>query len=710
MGTHKYNNKILDVRKDRLDLRDRAYMPILKYLPKSYPDFDNIELIIKCYKFTDMILDQGRDGACTGYALATVINYLFWKKLISENYEEFLENPLGFNIKKVSPKMLFNLARIYDEWDGEDYEGSSCRGAMKGWHKHGVCQEKLWEFSRDEPKDGWQLDAIEQPLGAYYRVNKDSIVDMQSAICEVGAIYVSANIHDGWWELKDIEKRDIKDVNIDVPYIPYHSFPVGSHAFVIVGYTRYGFIIQNSWGVGWGNSGFAILSYKDWLEHGMDAWVAVVGVPIDIDISPDTYSNLSLNVKCNEVIEGTKTIKKALTYKYSNPELRPTSEEVAYKHTLVINNYGRAKHTVIYTSSVDKSTRIISYDNIKKYMESKSGDKRVVIYALGGFKDEKEYISKIRVMIPYFLKNGIYPIFLIWQDSYVEAIINSINDEYGDIEIKTHDERDALNRAIENYARKISTRAIWSEIKEKSNNANKKRIFGFKEGTRVPVSGALYVLTNNLEKLQKEDGFEFDINVIAHSAGSQLIATSWLKELAKRGMRLNSMHLLSPTISIQDCNIYIKYAIEKSVLKMSDIYIYMLDRDIELSDNVGKYGKSILYLISRALDHLHKTPLLGLQDSWIIENTEREDGVFNTQQLNQVKKWFNRAINSDDICNLYFMTKEDNIQLKRSLNNDFVKLSNQNLDSSIFILDRILKYITTGSVDGELKYPIENLC
>ncbi len=70
-----------------------------------------------------MILDQGNSGACTGYALATVINYILWKDIVSKNYKEFLESPLGFEIKKVSQKMLFNLARIYDEWDGEDYEG-----------------------------------------------------------------------------------------------------------------------------------------------------------------------------------------------------------------------------------------------------------------------------------------------------------------------------------------------------------------------------------------------------------------------------------------------------------------------------------------------------------------------------------------------------------------------------------------------------------
>ena len=40
--------------------------------------------------------------------------------------------------------MLYELARRYDEWPGENYAGSSARGAMKGWHKHGVCAETMW--------------------------------------------------------------------------------------------------------------------------------------------------------------------------------------------------------------------------------------------------------------------------------------------------------------------------------------------------------------------------------------------------------------------------------------------------------------------------------------------------------------------------------------------------------------------------------------
>ena len=49
--------------------------------------------------------------------------------------------------------MLYNFARRYDEYAGEDYDGSSCRGALKGWFNHGVCLQSDWPF---DDKDSQQ--------------------------------------------------------------------------------------------------------------------------------------------------------------------------------------------------------------------------------------------------------------------------------------------------------------------------------------------------------------------------------------------------------------------------------------------------------------------------------------------------------------------------------------------------------------------------
>ena len=46
--------------------------------------------------------------------------------------------------------MLYTLARRYDEYDGENYEGSSCRGAIKGWFNNGVCLEEDWPYAPEK--------------------------------------------------------------------------------------------------------------------------------------------------------------------------------------------------------------------------------------------------------------------------------------------------------------------------------------------------------------------------------------------------------------------------------------------------------------------------------------------------------------------------------------------------------------------------------
>ncbi|HHH19156.1 MAG TPA: hypothetical protein ENK86_01400, partial [Campylobacterales bacterium] len=601
MGTTLHKKRMFDARKDRLDLRDRIYQPMLRSLPHIYPDFNDLESIIHAYQNANLILDQGKDGACTGFALASTINYLLWRQGIERRYTH-PRIAQASAIQKVSSKMLYNLARIYDEWDGEDYEGSSCRGAMKGWHKHGVCQEDRWSMHDPEPKEGWKEQAVDLPLGAYYRVKKDSITDMQSALYEVGALYASASIHDGWWHLKKFANKTIRDLTADIPYIPYEEFSVGQHAFVIVGYTKYGFIIQNSWGVEWGNGGFAILSYKDWLEHGMDVWVAVMGVPVDVETTPNTFSSLSLNSQTNEAVEGSKIIKRALSYQYRENSVTPISEQEAYNHALVLNSYGRAKQTLIYTSTLERTIEIICYDNIKQWLDDKQKHQKVVVYALGGFFDEKEYISKVRVMAPYFLANGVYPIFLLWQNSYYQGIDESINlffekmlSSYGqNVDPKTVlQERIALNRAIENHCRKISTRAIWSELKEKGIKANAETIETFHN-----KQGALHMLTNALQKLQQEYGYLFDLHAIAHSAGAQLIATEWLNQLADRGMQMQSLHLIAPTLTMREANEYIPYAQMGQLLDQDRIHVYMLDQALEREDKVSKYDQSLLMLIS----------------------------------------------------------------------------------------------------------------
>ena len=97
--------RVLNVRSDPPDIRDRLYEPAL------------IQLESKIDNRGTYILDQGQEGACTGFGLAAVINLLNEKRK-----HKF----------RASTRMLYEMAKKHDEWPGEDYHGSSCRGAIRG--------------------------------------------------------------------------------------------------------------------------------------------------------------------------------------------------------------------------------------------------------------------------------------------------------------------------------------------------------------------------------------------------------------------------------------------------------------------------------------------------------------------------------------------------------------------------------------------------
>ena len=78
-------------------------------------------------------MQQGDTSACTGFALAAVVDRLLVKSGRAKD-------------AGVSPWMLYSMARRYDEFPGAARDtGSSLRGALKGWFKHGACARALWD-------------------------------------------------------------------------------------------------------------------------------------------------------------------------------------------------------------------------------------------------------------------------------------------------------------------------------------------------------------------------------------------------------------------------------------------------------------------------------------------------------------------------------------------------------------------------------------
>lgn len=568
---------VLNASKDPVDLRDRTYTPPPVSLPDLFPSDEDIATRLTVYTKAELILDQGQEGACTGFGLACVVNYLRWRKA-------------GFpsTLDSVSPRMLYNFARRYDEYAGEDYEGSSCRGALKGWFHHGVCLESDWPYQAQEdvpPKYGYAERSANTTLGVYYRIDIKSITDMQAAIHEVGAIYVSAFTHEGWQAVPEVKKTITGHTSLSI--IAFNGKPskTDGHAFALVGFNRDGFIIQNSWGNSWGCGGFAVLSYADWLTNAMDAWVAALGVP--------------------GVMQGQLTIGKpsyATLAGTANKE-QWWDEATAYEHSIVIGNNGRVTRYL----TQDEMTRTLMYQGCvlpdRWFRTHTTETKRLVIYAHGGLNDEAGSIERARAMGHYFIGNDCYPLFLVWKTGILESIGDIFSDHFHREPSRAGGIREALtdgsDMLLEQTIGRPFAKPIWSEMKE---NAEFSCVSG--------RAGDLLVTA--LQTLAASWGNALEIHIIGHSAGS-IILGYFVDLLSARGLgeQLKSVHLYAPACTVQFANRH--YAPHASLMKR--MYLHILSDRNERDDNVAKiYRKSLLYFVSNALDGDQRTPLLGMDN------------------------------------------------------------------------------------------------
>ncbi len=692
--------RLFDVRPDRYDVRDRKYQPKLVNLPAVYPSTEFADNLLMLY--SKLILDQGEEGACTGFGLAAMINYLRFRQAV------FPDGRVVGNAElpdKVSERMLYEHARLYDEWPGEDYDGSSCRGAVKGWHRHGVCLKKTWPYldknkNPGKPKPKWAVEAAQIALGAYYRVETDDITAMQSAIQEVGALYCSADVHDGW---------DLKDVTEHVGKLPVITWKPGrkapsGHAFAIVGYNCRGFIVQNSWGNGWGYHGFALMHYGDWLENATDAWVATMGVPVIQDQVPTTFTTRALHrVSSSSSSDSTSATSDSLT--------SPWSEDLARHHSVVLGNDGVLLRNSGAYSGVGFAQEVV-FQKLHDWMKSSPKNRKVAIYAHGGLNHEEDGIKRAQIMAPYFKANGIYPIFVVWKTGWKESL--------RDMGI------DVLKKILPDSGAPSQARGIGDWLKEQVS-----------DGADYTVETALGFLGKSLWHQMKQNaeasGREghgasvfatevasllttyktAEIHLLGHSAGAiwqgHFISTL---HKADKNVTLASCHLFAPACTVSFANEHYARAINRGMLQGPRLYVSNLDNTAELEDNVGGfYNKSLLYFVSRACEEWHKTPILGMEAAW---NKEFDDKdifqLFNRKKVDEfgfneaVQKW--RATVAAKKVPALFLKKSgetvhDGKEQKQPSHGGF--------DNDTLYITRTINRILAQSEDTTLPAPVTSL-
>ncbi|OUM02637.1 C1 family peptidase [Variovorax sp. JS1663] len=568
-------------RKDTADLRDRVFLPSAISLPDEFPPTEEVRQYLPAYTRAGLILDQGREGACTGFGLSCVINYLRWVK-----------SGLPAQLESVSPRMLYTLARRHDEYEGENYEGSSCRGALKGWFNHGVCLEQDWPYLPEKSNPatyGFAARASQNTLGVYYRVDISSITDLQAAIAQHRAVFVSAFTHAGW---DAVPMAPAPKSHPDLPLIAFDGrrSQTGGHAFALIGFNAQGFILQNSWGKGWGAGGFAVLGYLDWLANAMDAWVVALGVP---------------GVVAGRLAVGGAGASAALS---GTDRSKWWDTGLAYQHSVVLGNDGRVSRYLTEDEQPRKLQQQACVLPDTWFRQQQTATQRLVLYVHGGLNSEEEAIKRASAMGRYFIGNGCYPLFLVWKTGLFETIGNLIADAFradaragAGIGEWVTEKTDLL---VEKSVGRPLARPLWSEMKE-----NAELAFAVRRGGDL--------LLDALQALAANWGEKFELHLVGHSAGSIAIG-HLLGALAERqrtrrdgglGGRIASVSLYAPACSVAFANRH--YAGDAAL--MARLHLDVLSDAVERADTVGPiYRKSLLYLVSNALEADLHTPILGL--------------------------------------------------------------------------------------------------
>jgi hypothetical protein len=582
MPRKKSESRKFDVLPDPADFRDRLFQPTLIEVPVRR-GVDDPTVPARGFRFWGApVLNQGSEGACTGFALATVAHYLLRRREVVPDSAQ------------VSPRMFYEMARRYDEWPGEDYSGSSARGAMKGWHKHGVCTEKASPYRANDT--GWELtneivgEAIRRPLGAYYRVNHKDLVAMHAAIAEVGVLFATAQVHAGWYAAKSSG------------LIPYRTGSLGGHAFAIVGYDEEGLWLQNSWGTSWADRGIGKLTYDDWLANGMDVWVARLGAPVNLASAHSSSVAMSTAAEKSEA--------------YTFADVRP--------HIVSVGNDGMLRASGFVGTS-EKDVRRLFEENFAETTQAWRR-KRLLIYAHGGLVAEKPAIQRVADYRATMLGQEIYPLAFIWKTDFWTTLRNVLVDAMrrrrpeGVIEKAKDFLLDRADDVLEPLVRQLTGKLVWDEIKENGELA-----------TRNDKGGGRVVLKHLEPWLSDPD---VELHVVAHSAGSiflapflQLLAskgkikTGPMKGRTGHGAKIASCTLWAPAITTELFQeTYLPVINSKQIDTFS---LYTLTDDVERDDHCAHvYNKSLLYLVAHALEDVtriplvpgrrHGTPILGM--------------------------------------------------------------------------------------------------
>jgi hypothetical protein len=239
------------------DLRHRHIAGLIGRVAVALPAFVDFSSLV------GPIPDQGASSSCVGNAFSTSV-------LVRSDIA-------GHRVARPSRKAIYDVARLVDQPRQPLVdEGSMPRAAAIGMLDYGLVAEDRWPLTDANVNDAPPLDVFQHGLGAmiggYYRIGSGPgcALLIRQALAKGFAPCFALQVDQAF---EDYESGVYGAVN---------GSPLGGHYLCAVAYGDGWIRVCNSWGIGWGESGFVRIADEVFDSDFVSDVLTVTVVPLAV--------------------------------------------------------------------------------------------------------------------------------------------------------------------------------------------------------------------------------------------------------------------------------------------------------------------------------------------------------------------------------------------------------------------------------------------
>ncbi|MCU6479950.1 hypothetical protein [Arthrobacter sp. A2-55] len=290
------------------------------------------------------------------------------------------------------------------------------------------------------------------------------------------------------------------------------------------------------------------------------------------------------------------------------PALTHAQLDALRPHVVELQDGALATTALLNTTAADVDA--IFTTHLPAFIQARGGGPvPVMFWAHGGLVGEGHALETARQLLPWWLANGIYPVYFIWHTglwaTLGDLVASHVTGTSAAQARPAGAWTDSTDTVIEDAVRALGGPAVWEAMKE---NARLASIAG----------GGAALVAQRLQAFLAAKPGALTLHAAGHSAGAQF-HSRFIPAVVRPGPGFDSCSLLAPALTTGEYKATLRPLVGAGIASTA---VFGMKEAVARADNCfGLYRKSLLYLVGGALEPHPGTPILGLQQS-LLADTE----------------------------------------------------------------------------------------